>query len=77
MDDPYCHYCPHDLEDLCHLFRHKSETILVEGDDRRGEERKQNHALSRMAKMEPYLSNLGERDTWKKKNATCLWWIWK
>ena len=34
---------------------HKSETILAEGDDRRGEERKQNPALSRMAKMEPYL----------------------
>ena len=20
-DDPYCHCCPQDLEDLCHLFR--------------------------------------------------------
>ena len=22
-------------------------------------------------------SNPGERDTWKEKFATCLWWIWK
>ena len=34
---------------------HKSETIMAEGDGKKGEERKQNLALSIMAKMEPYL----------------------
>ena len=79
MDDPYCHYCPQDLEDLCHLFRNFTKVkpfwqrVMTE------EEKKGNIILpfQEWLRWNLTYSIPGERDTWKEKFATCLWFIWK